>query len=197
MREPHVPLHARRAQVEPAVAQAQVLVDALLVELERERRRARDDLELVHLQLDRAGRHRRVDGLGSTRDDLAARPEHELVADLLRELGCVRRPLRVDHELRHARVVAQVDEDEPAVVAARVHPAGERQRLPDVLRTRVAAHDVAPAHGDSLSRSASWETGSSALPARRSVAASALTTTTVDAPLLPACVSWPLSDRPA
>ena len=149
---------ASRAQVEPAVAQAQGLVDVLLVELERQRRRARDDLELVHLQLDRARRHRGVDGLGRPRDDLAARAEHELVADLLRELGGVRRPLGVDDELRDARVVAQVDEDEPAVVPARVHPARERQRLPDVLGPRLAAHDVAPGHGDSLSRSASWET---------------------------------------
>ena len=39
------------------------LVDALLVELERQRRRAREDLELGRLQLDLAGRHRRVDRL--------------------------------------------------------------------------------------------------------------------------------------
>ena len=85
-----------RAQVEPAVAEAQRLVDALLVELERERRRARDDLELVDLELDLAGRHRRVHRLGRARDDLAACTEHELVADLLRELGGGGRALGVD-----------------------------------------------------------------------------------------------------
>ena len=58
-----VALHPLAAQVEPAVADPQRLVDALLVELERQRRRARDDLELVGLDLDLAGRHRRVDGL--------------------------------------------------------------------------------------------------------------------------------------
>ncbi len=125
-----------RAQVEPAVAEPQRLVDALLVELERERRRARDDLELVDLELDLAGRHRRVDRLRRARDDLAARAEHELVADLLRELGGRRRALRVDHELRDAGVVAQVDEDEPAVVAPRAAQPRERQRLPDVLGPR-------------------------------------------------------------
>ena len=94
-----VALHALGAQVEPAVAEAQGLVHALLVELERERRRARDDLELVHVELDLAGRHLRVDGLGRARDDLALGPQHEFVADLLRELGGGRRALRVDDEL--------------------------------------------------------------------------------------------------
>ena len=68
------------AQVEPAVAEAQRLVDALLVELERKRRRAREDLEPVDLELDLAGREVRVDGLGRPRGDLALGAEHELVA---------------------------------------------------------------------------------------------------------------------
>jgi hypothetical protein len=34
----------------------------------------------------------------------------------------VRRALGVDHELHRARSVSQVDEDQPAVVAAAVHP---------------------------------------------------------------------------
>ena len=49
---------ASRPQIEPAVAQAQGLVDVLLVELERQRRRAGEDLELVDVQLDLARRHR-------------------------------------------------------------------------------------------------------------------------------------------
>ena len=123
----------RATQVEPAVPEAERLVHALLVELERERRRARDDLELVDLELDLAGRHRRVDRLRRAGDDLPARAEDELVPDLLRRLGGLGRMLGVDDELRHAGVVAQVDEDEAAVVAPRVRPAGESQRLPDVL----------------------------------------------------------------
>ena len=43
--EADVALQLVAPQVEPAVAQAQRLVDVLLVELERQRRRARDDLE--------------------------------------------------------------------------------------------------------------------------------------------------------
>ena len=186
-----------RSHVEPPVAQPQRLVHALLLELERERSRARDDLELVDLELDGAGRHRRVHRLGGARHDLAARAQHELVADLLRRLGGLGGALGVDDELGHARVIAEVDEDEAAVVAPARHPAGERQRLADVLGARLAAHDVTPAHRDSLSRSSSWVTVTSALPPRRMVALSAPTTTVVDAPRRPACVSWPLSERPA
>ena len=43
--EPDVALQLVAPEVEPAVAQAQRLVDVLLVELERQRRRARDDAE--------------------------------------------------------------------------------------------------------------------------------------------------------
>ena len=59
-----VALELVAAQVEPAVAHADVLVDALVVELERQRRRAREDLELGRLQLDLARRDRGVHGFG-------------------------------------------------------------------------------------------------------------------------------------
>src|SRR5205085_11720873 len=42
--EAQVPLEAGAAQVDPAVPQAQRLVDAFVVELERQRRAAREDL---------------------------------------------------------------------------------------------------------------------------------------------------------
>ena len=197
MRETQVALHPGSAHVEPAVAKPQRLVDALLVELEGKRRRARDDLELVDLELDCARRHRGVDRLLRARDDLAACAQYELVADLLRRLGGRGRALGVDDELCDARVVAQVDEDEAAVIPPGRDPARKRQRLADVLGTRLAAHDVTPAHLDSLSRSSPWVTASSALPARRMVAPPAATTTVVAAPSRPACVSWPLSDRSA
>jgi hypothetical protein len=60
-----VALHLRAAQVEPAMAEAQRLVDVLLVELEGQRRRGRDDLQGVDLKLDLAGGDVRVDRLGA------------------------------------------------------------------------------------------------------------------------------------
>ena len=129
-------LHPVAAQVEPAVPEAQRLVDVLLVELERQRRRAREDAQRVDLDLDLAGRQVRVDRLGRARDDLALGLQDELVADLVRDRGRLGRALRVDDELQLPGVVAQVDEDEAAVVAARVGPAGDGQPLADVRRYR-------------------------------------------------------------
>ena len=51
-----VPLQPRPPQVEPAITQAERLVDSLLVQLERKRRAAGDDLEAVDLHLHLAGR---------------------------------------------------------------------------------------------------------------------------------------------
>ena len=98
-----VPLHLRAPQIEPAVADPQRLVDVLLVELERQRLGARDDLERVHLQLDLAGRQVRVDRVRRAGDDLALGPEHELVADLVRRLRRLRGALGVDHAAARGR----------------------------------------------------------------------------------------------
>ena len=144
---------------------------------------------VVDLDLDGAGRHVGVDGLGGAGDDLALRLEDELVADLLRELRRLGRVLRVDHELRDPGAVAEVDEDEAAVVAAARGPAGERLARADVLLAELAAHDVAPGHADSLPTTSARASGSSACPGRRSVAACEPTTTVAAAPSRPACVS--------
>ena len=54
---------------------------------------------VVDLDLHRARRQVRVDGVGGAGDDLALGLEDELVADLLRELRRLGRMLGVDHEL--------------------------------------------------------------------------------------------------
>ena len=195
--EPQVLLELLPAEVEPAIAEAQRLVHALLVELERERRGARDDHEVVHLELDLPRRHLRVDGLRGARDDLALRLEDELVADLLRELRRGGRALGVDHDLARPRAVAEIDEHEPAVIPPAIGPAGERQLPADVLGPELPAHEVAPAHGNSLPERPSCPTTSSVDPARRMVALSGPTTTIAEAPSRAPWVSWPLSERPA
>ena len=176
VREPEVPLHSLAPQVEPAVAQTQHLVDALLVELERQRRRRRDDLERLHAQLDLAGREVRVHELGRARHDLALGAQHELVAHVVRDFRSGRRVLGVDDELAEAGVVAEVDEDEAAVIPPAMGPAGERDAPTHVLGPRLAAHHVAPRHGRRPSTTAA-----------RSVPAS--TTTTSCAASRLACVS--------
>ena len=85
------------------------------------------------------------------RDERALGAEDELVADLVRELGRLGRELRVDHELRDPGAVAEVDEDEPAVVAAARRPAREGQLLADELLAGLAAHVGTPlGHRDSV-----------------------------------------------
>jgi len=142
--EAEVALHALAPHVEPPVLQAEHVVD-VVADLERQRRRARQDLQRLDLDLDLARRQVRVHGLRRALDDFALRLEHELVAHVVRDLRRLGRMLRVDDELHLAAEVAQVDEHEPAVVAARVRPAGDRHARADVGRSQRAAGRVAPA----------------------------------------------------
>ena len=192
-----VPLHAAAAQVEPAVLDPQRLVDVLLVDLERQRRRAREDRQAVDLDLDLTGRQVRVDGFCCPRDDLPFGLEHELVADLPGRECRVGSALGVHDELKLSGVVAQIDEDETAVVAAGVRPPGDRDPLSDVVASEFAAIEVAPAHVVSVATTSSRATTCSPSPRRLIVASPARTITTVRAPLRPACVICPLKERPA
>jgi hypothetical protein len=63
----------------------------------------------------------------------------------VRGVGGVRRAVGVDDELDDAGVVAEVDEDEAAVVAPARGPAGDLQTPADVLDAQLAAADVTPA----------------------------------------------------
>src|SRR5207342_1297735 len=146
------------------------------------------DLQVVDLQLDPAGRDVRVDVLGRAGGHLAGRAEDELVADVVGGFGRLGRALRVDDELADARRVAQVDEDEPAVVAAARHPPRERAPFADEVTTELACAEVAPAHSESTA-SASDENSASCSCGRRSVAPSERTITVAFAPTRPACVS--------
>ena len=153
-------------------------------------------LSSVDLHLDLAGRHLRVHGLGRAADDGAARLQDELVAHAVRDLRRVRRVLGVEDELRHAGLVAEVDEDEAAVIAAARRPAGERHLAALVLGPRLAATQIAPGHAPRLASSSSRVVGSSP-PGRTMRTPSAATTTVVFAPRRPAWVSCPFFERPA
>ena len=156
-----------------------------------------DDLEALDLNFDRAGRQVRVDEVRRAGDDLPRRLDDELVPELVRGFGRRRgRVLGVDDELHDAAAVAEVDEDEAAVVAAAIDPAGERDGTADVAGRELAAVGVAPAHEPSTSFSSSRVTATSSSPGRRSVMPSAVQTTTACACFMP-YVSWPFSERPA
>ena len=112
--------HRRPAQVQVAVAQAGVLADVVGVALDLEGRRLRigEQLGLGHGDLDLAGRQRRVDRLLVAADDLAAGAQHVLGAQFVGELELLGAGgVRVEDELDDAGAVAEVDEDQAAVVA--------------------------------------------------------------------------------
>ena len=195
---PDVSLQPLASQIEPAIPDAQRLVDALLVELERQRRRRADHVELVDLYLDLAGRHARIHRLGATPDDLTSCADDELVTQLVRGGGSRGGALRVEDELHEPAFVSQVDEDQPAVVAPARHPTCERDRTANVVGGQLAADCVAPRHlALRVSASCARATVSASLPPRRMVTPSARTIATVGAPVRPACVICPLNDLPA
>jgi hypothetical protein len=125
-----------------------------------------------------------------------------VVSNLVCELGRLGRQLGIDHELRDSGAVTEIDEDQASVVAAARGPAGQCERLADELLVGLAAHVGTPGHcihqlRDSLPGRSAWATGSSCAPGLRIRASSARTITVVAAPDRPACVSCPLSERPA
>ena len=162
------------------------------------RLRARDDLELVHLQLDSARGDVRVHGVGRPAHDFALRTHDELGTDVVRGLRRLGGAFGVHHELHDARVVAEVDEDETAVVSPARDPACHGELLPNVIGTDVAGIQVAPGvHPEILSTSSSSDAVTSGRPDSRTVAWPPFTITVQPAPRRPAWVSCPLTDRPA
>ncbi len=135
-RLPHAPAHlgddlgARHdvlvqrvaAQVEEAVFEADVLGIVRLAEhRQRQFLGRRQHLDLARENLDLAGRQIGVGGLGGARLDLAVDADHPFAAHGLGRLEG--RRIRIGDDLGQAVVVAQVDEQQPAMVADAVHPA--------------------------------------------------------------------------
>ena len=66
--------------------------------------------------------------------------DHVLVAQARGDREGVGRGRRVDDDLDQAGAIAQIDEDQAAVVADGVHPALQDDRLADVFGADFAAH---------------------------------------------------------
>src|SRR5205085_6824494 len=125
--------------------QARGLVDRPFL-VDRERRRLGDGepLRVADLELDVAGGEDGVLVALLALDDLASDADDVLGAQTL---GDVEARARVEDELDEAAAVAQVDEDQPAVVAAAVHPAGDADVAAGVTEREVAGPAVAEAVG--------------------------------------------------
>ena len=137
-------LHLLAAQVEHAVRQAGGLGQVVVVQLERHRHRGVQHFHLRGVDFDLARLQVRVDGALQAIHDGADDAQAVLVAHVLGGLEDVRVVGVADH-LHEAFTVAQVDEDDPAVVAAAVHPAAQADGLAQQLFGHEAA--VLSTHG--------------------------------------------------
>ena len=123
---------AAAAQVQVAVAQPDVVTGLdLVVHRQRQRRGLGEHLQLADGHLDLAGGQLRVLVALGAAGHLAGDLDAELVAQRVRVL-------LAEHHLDHTGAVAQVDEDDTAVVAPAGHPPGERHRGAGVRRAQAA-----------------------------------------------------------
>jgi hypothetical protein len=111
-------------QVEEAVLEADLFRVFLLAEhRHRQLGRRTQGLDPGDEDFHRAGRQVRVLGAGRALAHLAVDPHHPFGAQLVGVLEP--RAVGVGDHLREAVMVAQIDEQEPAVIADAVAPAGE------------------------------------------------------------------------
>ena len=126
MAHDEVVLHFRTAKVEVAVFQADLFVDVDVVfNVERRRLRRIEDAQFFAADFDRAGLHLGVDRVGVTHADDAADDENVFRADLFCLIERSLFVVRGSDDLYDARAVAEVDENQSAVVAAAFNPAGQ------------------------------------------------------------------------
>ena len=132
-RDQHL-LEARPPEVEVAVLEPEALGHVgLVLDHERQGLGRVQDRKVAHEHLDLAGRELGVHRVARPRSDLAGNGEHELAPDVVGQRVRVRGRFGIDDHLGDAGAVAEVDEDEPAVVAPGVHPAHERHGRAHVL----------------------------------------------------------------
>ncbi len=97
----------------------------------------------LRADLDLAGGQVRVRGLGGAADDPAPGAEHVLAAQLVTEAEGVAGDVGVENELHDPGAIAEVDEDQPAVVPAAVDPARDADLGFDPLGQHRAGPGVA------------------------------------------------------
>ena len=136
--------HLRAAEVEVAVLEALILGVVRVAEVNRERGRLIDDIELLCLDLNLAGRHLLVGLVLRTASDRALHLNAVLVAEFLR-LCYKLWVLRIEADLDNSPAVAHVNENEPAEIAALLNPAEQMHGSADIglpeIATVVSTHN--------------------------------------------------------
>ena len=123
------PGHDLAAQIEIPIAQAHLLAHLLIV-LERQRLGAVEEFELAREQLHASGSQMGIDRPFRPRTHAPRHTHHEFTAQ---PLGLAEHRLSrgIEYDLQQSFAIAQVDEDHPAMIAAPMHPAGNRDLLAD------------------------------------------------------------------
>ena len=128
------------AQVDVAVLEADFLVlNGFFGGREGRQARVVEDEKLGGLDLDFAGGHLGIDGVGIAQADFAHGGDDVLGANLLALGVAFGDELLVEHDLGDAGAVAEVEKDEVAVVAAAVDPAHEDHLFAGVGGAQLAA----------------------------------------------------------
>ena len=140
-------LHDRAAQVHVAVTKPRLLVDVLLVQLEGRSLGMIEHREGVSENLDLAGHHVGIHGAFGALAHATLHLQDELAPHLLG--GCKGLlGIGVENDLYQARAVAQIDEDDAAVIAPPVNPAAQHDLLAEQglgdLTAVVATHRIDP-----------------------------------------------------
>ena len=136
-----VVLHLRPAQIDVAILQPHFLVlDRLFRRRKRRQPRIVQHAQLRRLNLDLARRHLGIDRVLVAQPHLAHRGDHVLRPHLLALRVPFGNQVVIQHHLRNAGAVAQIQKDQVAVVAAPVHPAHQHHLLARVGGAQLAAH---------------------------------------------------------
>jgi hypothetical protein len=140
--------HARTPQIDVAIPESQSLIDVhFVLRWKRRRLRRREDGKFVHHDLNAACSQVGVHPLWGPSDNTSGRRYHELTPQILR-LGVYRRgTLGLEDELDDACPVAKVYEDQAAMIASTLYPAGHSDPAADGLLADVAAPFVSVSHG--------------------------------------------------
>ena len=155
------------AKVEEAVLEPYIFRIFLFAEHRQRQFAGRPQhLDLADVNLDRAGRQFRIIGAGGTAAHLAVDPHHPFRAQLFGVLE--RRRIRVRNALRQPVMVAQIDEQDAAMVANAMAPARQPDRLVDMaLAERAAGVGPVTMHGYSKTDVGGSNRGPEAAPQGR------------------------------
>ncbi len=120
--------HLLAAQIEVSIAQPHLFAH-MLIELKGQRLGAIEDLELLAQHLDLPRLQVGIRRARRPRPHQSCDLEHELIAHALGHREH-RRLVGIEYDLQQPLAIAQIDENDAAMVAAAMRPTGDRDDLP-------------------------------------------------------------------